>query len=199
MDVLVLNRNFFAIQITNWQRALRLVYAERANIVDEEYRTYSFTDWCELSKMIKDNPNGFIHTPTLKIAIPEIIALKYYDKIPSNRITFTRKNIYKHYGYRCCYCGKKFQPNELNLDHIIPKSRGGKTDWLNVVTSCIKCNLKKANKLPQEVGMKLVIKPSRPVFNSGLSIILSSPVKIKSSWQKFIDNIYWNIELDHDE
>ncbi|MFN3966146.1 MAG: HNH endonuclease [Endomicrobiia bacterium] len=198
MDVLVLNRNFFAIQITSWQRALLLVYLDRASIVDEEYRTYSFSDWCELSQIIKENPAGFVHTPKFKIAIPEVIALKFYDKIPLRDVKFTRRNIYEHYGHRCCYCGKKFPINELNLDHVVPRSRGGKTEWTNVVTSCIKCNLKKGNSLPEEVGMSLVIKPSKPTNNPCLGLILRSPIKVKSSWQKFIDNVYWNIELDEE-
>jgi len=195
-QVLVLNRNFFAIQVTNWQRALKLVCTERATIVDEEYKTYSFPDWCELSRIMKNSPGGFVHTPTIKIAIPEVISLTFYDKIPFNDVKFTRKNIYEHYGYKCCYCGKKFSTKELNLDHVIPRSRGGKTDWLNVVTSCINCNLKKSNKLPKEAGMELIIKPSKPPYTSGLSFFLRSPVNIRSSWQKFIDSVYWNIELD---
>jgi 5-methylcytosine-specific restriction endonuclease McrA len=196
MDVLVLNKNFFAIQITSWQRALRLVYTDRASVVDEEYRTYSFNDWCELSKCLKDNPSGFIYTPNFKIAIPDVISLKYYDRIPFKEMKFTRKNIYELYGYRCCYCGKKFSSKELNLDHIIPRSRGGKSDWKNVVTSCINCNLKKGNSLPEEKGMKLVIKPTKPTYSSNLTIVMKNIFKVKTSWQKFIDNIYWNIELD---
>jgi 5-methylcytosine-specific restriction endonuclease McrA len=149
--------------------------------------------------MIKEHQSGFIKTTSLKIAIPEVIALKFYDRIPFNEVKFTRKNIYEHYGYKCCYCGKKFNSKELNLDHITPKSRGGKTDWLNVVTSCIACNLAKGNKLPSEAGMELIIKPSKPAYSSGLSLILHSPVKLKTSWQKFVDNVYWNIELDQSE
>ncbi|MDI6642105.1 MAG: HNH endonuclease, partial [Elusimicrobiota bacterium] len=184
--------------IISWQRALRLVYTDRANVVDEEYRTYSFTDWCELSKLIKEHPAGFIHTPKLKIAIPEVIALRFYDKVPFREVKFTRRNIYEHYGYRCCYCGKKFPSEKLNLDHVVPRARGGKTNWENMVTSCIDCNLKKGDRLIEEVNMKLKIKPTRPQTSPGLSVILKSPIKVKSSWQKFIDNVYWNIELDKD-
>jgi len=198
MDVLVLNKNFFAIQITSWQRALKLVYLDRAHVVDEDYKTYSFTDWCEISQFIKENPSGFVKTPKMKIAIPEVIALKFYDRIPFKETKFTRRNIYEHYGYRCCYCGKKFPTSELNLDHVVPRSMYGKTSWSNVVTSCIKCNLKKSNKLPEQAGMKLVIKPSKPSFSPTLNLILRSPVKTKLSWQKFVDNVYWNVELEED-
>lgn len=198
MDVLVLNRNFFAIQVVTWRRALRLVYLDHAEVVDEDYRTYNFANWCQLSNIMHSHSAGFVHTPRIRIAIPEVIALKFYDRIPFKEIKFTRKNIYEHYNYRCCYCGKKYRSTELNLDHVIPRSRGGKTDWNNVVTSCISCNLKKGGSLPEEKNMKLVIKPTKPDIKTSLSIIFRPPVKIKSSWQKFIDNVYWNIELEQE-
>jgi len=194
-DVLVLNRNFHAIQVTDWKRAITLVYLDRAHVVDEEYSTYNFEDWRELSQYIKDHPNGFIHTPSFRIAIPEVIALKSYDHSPNNEVKFTRRNIYEHYGYHCCYCGKRFSSNELNLDHIVPRSRGGKTDWTNVVTACMSCNLKKGDQLPEEAGMKLLIKPSKPKWWGGCSLVVRLAIKTKTSWQKFIDHTYWNIEL----
>ena len=195
-DVLVLNRSFFAIQVTSWQRALSLLYIGHASVVDQEYRTYSFEDWQELSQMITEHPAGFVRTPNFKIAVPEIIALKLYDKLPAVEAKFTRRNLYEHYKYRCCYCGKKFSSQELNLEHVVPRSKGGKTSWENVVTSCMPCNTRKGDKLPHEAGMNLLAVPSRPKWKRSLSVMLSSPVKIKTSWQRFIDNVYWNSELE---
>ncbi len=194
-QVLVLNKHFVAISITSWKRAIKLVYLEHADVVDEEYRTYSFEDWFELSQAMKEHSAGFLYTPRFKIAIPEIIALKRYDKVQFEEPRLTRKNIYEHYGYRCCYCGKKFTSDKLNIDHILPRSRGGKTEWGNVVTSCISCNLKKGNKIPQEAGMKFAIPPSKPNRMTKLALVLNSNIKIPTSWQRFIDNVYWNIEL----
>jgi len=195
-DVLVLNRSFYAIHITNWRRALSLLYLDHARVVDDEYRTYNFTDWREMSKLISENPSGFIHTPRFKIAIPEVISLKLYDRLPASEIKFTRRNIYEHYGYQCCYCGGKFRTNDLNLEHILPKSRGGQSTWNNIVTSCIPCNLKKGDQLPKEAGMKLIIEPSKPRWKGARSLVLHSSFKVKASWQRFIDNIYWNSELE---
>lgn len=195
-DVLVLNRNFYAIQVINWRRAITLLYIDHAQVVDEEYRTYNFTDWQELSKVIKEHPSGFIHTANFKIAIPEVIALKFYDRLPYREVKFTRRNIYEHYGYKCCYCGKKIPTSELNLEHVIPSSRGGKTIWENIVTACINCNLKKANRLPQEAGMQLLIKPSKPKWRGRYSLVVPSLLKVKTSWQRFIDNIYWDSEIE---
>lgn len=195
-DVLVLNRNFYAIQIANWQRALSLVYLDHARVVDEEYRTYSFDDWRELSKMTQTHSSGFVTTPTFRIAIPDVIVLRGYDKMPVGDVKFTRRNIYEHYGYRCCYCGNKFVTQDLNLEHVLPKSRGGKTDWNNIVTSCVPCNLRKADRLPAEAGMKLLIKPTKPKWRGSASLVFRAPFKIKAAWQRFIDNVYWNTEIE---
>jgi 5-methylcytosine-specific restriction endonuclease McrA len=195
-DVLVLNRSYFAIQIIDWRRALSLVYLDHARVVDEEYKTYSFDDWRELSAILDTNPSGFVHTPAFKIAIPEVITLRSFDGLPKSEVKFTRRNIYEHYGYRCCYCGIKFTTHELNLEHVIPRSRGGKTDWTNVVTSCIPCNLRKGNRLPLEANMALLVKPSKPKWSGTAAICFRPGFRIKASWQRFIDNVYWNSELD---
>jgi 5-methylcytosine-specific restriction endonuclease McrA len=113
-------------------------------------------------------------------------------------VKFTRRNIYEHYEYRCCYCGKKFTSSNLNLEHVIPRSRGGKTSWANIVTACIPCNLKKGDKLPSEAGMKLLLRPSKPRWRGIISLALSPSVKIRSSWQRFIDNVYWDGELERE-
>jgi 5-methylcytosine-specific restriction endonuclease McrA len=195
-DVLVLNRHFYAIHVTDWKRALSLLYLDHARVVDDEYRTYNFSDWQELSQLLHHPPSGFVTTPKFKIAIPDVICLRDYDKLPEGDVKFTRRNIYEHYGYRCCYCGKKLPSFELNLEHVLPKSRGGKTNWDNIVTSCIPCNLRKADHLPQEIGMKLLIQPSKPKWKGSQTLVFRAPFKIKASWQRFIDTVYWNAELE---
>jgi 5-methylcytosine-specific restriction endonuclease McrA len=194
-DVLVLNKQFYAIHITSWQRALTLVYLDHAHVVDEEYRTYSFADWRALSSEMSKDPAGVITTPQFKMAIPEVIVLKAFDKLPECDIKFTRRNIYEHYAYRCCYCGKKFSTENLNLDHVVPKSRGGATDWSNIVTSCIPCNLRKGSRLPDEARMKLLISPNKPRWKGRQSLVLRASFKVRQSWQRFVDNVYWNSEL----
>ncbi len=197
-DVLVLNRSFYAIQVTSWQRALSLVYIDHASVVDQEYRTYSFDDWKQLSDIIKEHPAGFIHTPEFRIAVPEVIALKRYDRLPTTEVKFTRRNIYEYYDYKCGYCGRKFPTTDLNLDHVIPKSRGGKTSWANIVTACIPCNLKKSNKTPEEAGMRLLVTPAKPKWHGNLPLFFRTPLKVRASWQRFIDTLYWNGELEQE-
>ncbi len=194
--VLMLNRSFYAIQVTTWERALSLLYLDRASVVDDDYGVHDFKDWLELSKRIKESPAGFIHTPSLRLAIPEVIALKFFDKVPRQGVPFTRRNIYEHYGRRCCYCGKAFSSSDLNLDHVVPVSRGGTTDWGNIVTACLPCNLRKGSRTPQESGMRLLIPVSRPRFRRGLTLLLRSPVGLRRSWQRFIDRAYWDSRIE---
>ena len=91
-------------------------------------------------------------------------------------------------------CIKKLKRNELNIDHVLPKSRGGGTSWENLVISCIPCNAKKDNKTPKEAGMHLLRKPYRPHWSE---IIVQSygEVKPPDSWKTFISEVYWNIGL----
>lgn len=198
-DTLVLNRNFCAVHITDWKKAVSLLYQGSAQAVDLNLQTYDFTDWAELSKLMADNPKGFVHSPTMRIAVPEVIRLTRYDKLPKQEVKFSRKNIYEHYGNTCCYCGKTFKTNELNLDHVIPRARGGQTNWTNIVLSCISCNSKKACCTPEEAGMKLLVRPKRPRWKgNNNSIAIAAPLPIPVSWQRLIDAKYWTVELDND-
>lgn len=195
-NVLVLNRNYYAIQIVDWKKAVSLMYQGLADAVDDQFANYCFEDWAQLSSAMKDHPNGFVHSPRFKIAIPDIIRLNKFDRLPKREVKFSRRNIYQHYNYKCCYCGHKFHSSELNLDHVLPKSRGGETTWKNIVTACIPCNSKKMNRTPEEAGMKLLVKPSRPMWKGAISFIEFPPsLPIKASWQKIIDACYWDSEL----
>jgi 5-methylcytosine-specific restriction endonuclease McrA len=197
-DVLVLNRSYVAVHVVDWMKAITLLVSDKADVIDEEYRKYSFLDWKELSSMMKDNPSGFVRSPSCRIAIPDVIILKIFDRLPSGDVKFTRRNIYKHYSNVCCYCGKKFDTKELNLDHVMPKSRGGKTSWENIVLSCIPCNTNKANKTPHEAKLKMHYDPSKPTWHHSLSGRISSLAHNRLTWQRFIDAIYWNAEIDRD-
>lgn len=183
-DVLILNRNFLALEVTTWRKAIALLFRGRASVVDLDSRTYDFSDWIVASESIGEGSAGFVRTPSLRIAIPEVMALKVYGGAPRKGIPFTRKNILHHYGYCCCYCGKHLPTHMLNLDHILPRSRGGATDWANTVPACIPCNSKKGNRLPSEAGMRLMVKPSRPNGNNRAAFSVRGA--LRDSWHRFI-------------
>lgn len=193
---LVLNRSFYAVHIADWRRAMTLVYQGHAEVVDEDLATYDFESWSELSKLMREHPAGFVHTPSLRIAVPEVVRLTRYDTLPRREAKFSRRNIYAHYGHKCCYCGRKFRTPELNLDHVVPRTQGGRTSWGNIVTACLPCNTKKGGRRPEQAGMRLLVRPSKPKWGGLKGLLLERPVPIRLSWQKLIDRVYWDSELE---
>lgn len=198
-DVLTLNRNYMAIHVMDSHKALSLVYQDAAEAVDDTGRGYKFDDWVELSKIMADHPGGFINTVSLRIAIPEVIRLTKYDRLPKAEIKFTRQNIFEHYKWICSYCGKRFPSKQLNLDHVIPRSKGGKTNWNNIVLSCVPCNSRKDDKTPEEAAMRLLVAPSQPKWKGHKTLLsINLPMTVRKSWQAWLDKAYWNTELEHD-
>ncbi|GAF81485.1 unnamed protein product, partial [marine sediment metagenome] len=158
--------------------------------------TFGFEDWKDFSQDYSSD-SQIIRTITYKLRIPRIILLFIYDKIPPRKVRFTRRNVYKRDGSRCQYCGKKFKSEDLNLDHVIPVSRGGKDSWYNVVCSCVPCNLRKGDKSLVEVGMSLVRKPIRPNWRSFVKCNFAEINE--ENWKDFLDLAYWNVELEEDK
>ncbi|OGR97323.1 MAG: hypothetical protein A2V88_01300 [Elusimicrobia bacterium RBG_16_66_12] len=183
---LVLNKSFRAVAVADWQRALTLVYMGLAEALDEELTPYDFPAWVEISSNWVEAPGGFVSSTRLRFAVPEVIRLVRYDRIPLREVAFTRHNIFARDKHRCSYCGKKKSTDELDLDHVLPRSRGGPHEWDNVVTSCRPCNLKKADKLPDEAGMPLKVTPAKPRWTL-LGCLVPHPRKdIPTSWKKLL-------------
>lgn len=188
--VLVLNSLYQAVQVTGVRRAFRLFYAGRARAVGPDFVSYDFENWCDLPPRAGE---ALIRTPTRSIRIPKVIQLVRYDRLPNREVRFTRRNIF-HRDRNCCqYCGKVFSQRELNLDHVIPLSRGGSSCWENVVCACIGCNTKKGARLPGDAGMRLFRKPKKPAGHPMLRANWLGPCPVE--WRTFLDQAYWNVEL----
>ena len=195
-NVLVLNRSFFPVHITTVKRAFCLLVAGVAKAVDEEYRTYDFKSWAELAPYKEDR--DVIGLVGRKILVPRVIQLLNYDKIPPRKVKFNRYNIFLRDNNTCQYCGKKLPKSELNIDHVIPRSRGGKTTWDNVVCCCISCNRKKGGRLPEEAGMKLIKKPTEPKWSFSLFVPRSKMYREWVPFLRVVDSSYWSVELEQD-
>jgi 5-methylcytosine-specific restriction endonuclease McrA len=175
---LVLNADFrplsyFPLSLWSWQDAIKAVFLNRVNIVSEYDRT--------------------VRSPTREMRLPSVIALKEY--IPaSRRPAFTRFNVFLRDRFTCQYCGGAFPTHYLTFDHIVPRSRGGRTVWHNVVTACSICNLLKGNRLPREAGMYPRHAPKQPstreLQENGRAF---PPNFLHESWRDFL---YWDTELD---
>jgi 5-methylcytosine-specific restriction endonuclease McrA len=194
-QVLVLNRLWQAVNICSARRALTLLFQGQAEVVfgspDGTFQTFDFPDWHHFSQR-EPHPES-IRTISFKIRVPKVIMLLIFDRLPKKEVKFTRLNIFERDKNTCQYCGRVFERRDLNLDHVVPRDRGGPTTWENIVCSCIRCNTRKANRNPQEAGMHLVRKPRRPKWRPFVQVTLG--LQYHESWKHFLDLAYWNVEL----
>ncbi|MBI5510754.1 MAG: HNH endonuclease [Deltaproteobacteria bacterium] len=195
--VLVLNRNFQPVSVIGVRRALCMLYVGVARALDGQFRQFDYQSWRAISAELHDDTVGTLNR---RIKIPRVVVLQVYDRVPMGRIRFSRHNIFVRDDHTCQYCGRRLARKELNLDHVVPRSRGGKTAWENVVASCIDCNFRKGGRTPAEAAMKLVRAPRRPRWSE-----LIHPPRLRAQyreWIPFLDPVdasYWNTELDSDE
>jgi 5-methylcytosine-specific restriction endonuclease McrA len=189
-NVLVLNRLYQAIQITSAKKAFCLLYKGHVRAVTADFATYDWEEWVDVPPQPHEES---IVTPTFRIRIPRVIILLEFDRLPRHEVRFTRKNIFYRDRNRCQYCGSKFQTRDLNLDHVVPLSRGGKSTWENVVCCCVTCNSKKGGHLPAEARMRLIRMPVKPRWHPLVKISFTSGHY--EVWKNFLDIAYWNAEL----
>jgi 5-methylcytosine-specific restriction endonuclease McrA len=198
-SVLVLNKCYMAVHIIPVRRAFCLLFKELAEVVtldDGRYLSHDFQSWREVSEArarFKDPDDDFIRTIHFEIQVPRVIRLLTYDRLPRTKIKFNRRNIFARDGNRCQYCGKRFPTGELSLDHVMPRSRGGGTDWENIVCACVRCNVRKGGRTPSEAGMRLTKPPVRPKTSPTLGLKLAN--RKYQSWKTFLDDAYWTVEL----
>ncbi len=139
--VLILNRSYLPIHVTSVRRAFVLLYQGIAKAVNEQYQTFDFDSWSDLSISAHDETVGLVNRV---IRVPRVVLLVSYDRVPKRQVRFSRYNIYARDKCTCQYCGRRLPRHELNLDHVIPRSQGGTSIWENVVCSCHECNGGKA-------------------------------------------------------
>ena len=198
-SVLVLNKHYMAIRVIEAKRAFSLLFRELAEVIaceDGTYYNYNFENWCEVSQLkrsFEPQLHDWVSTVNFYIAVPKIIRLLFYDRLPRNEVKFNRRNLFARDRNSCQYCGKKFPTSELSLDHIIPRSIGGKSTWENVVCSCTDCNVRKGGRTPKGAGMTLIKLPVKPKRNPLIHVHLGS--QRYQSWKQFLDNAYWSVEL----
>lgn len=183
--VLVLNKNWQAINVNTPADALASMYTGSAIGLDvkgvDNMIPLKWNEWINLP--VNDN-DLFVKTINGKIKIPKIIILCNYNKVPKKRPKFTMNGVWSRDNGICQYTGKKLKPNEGNIDHIIPKSRGGKSDWNNCVLSHREVNAFKADKTPEEIGLKLIKTPKNPV-SMPISYYIKNTHQIKE-WDIFL-------------
>jgi len=186
--VLVLNTGWIPVNVRNVVKSLTMVCKGAAKIVEPvTYRLYDWEDWL-LNEPDEDEQK--IRCIDFAIKIPEIIVLTKYSRVPRVGLVFNRRNIYTRDNNTCQYCGKQSATTELSIDHVTPRSKGGKSTFENCVVACLACNRKKADKTLEQAKMRLLSKPIKPrwvpSFHNGPML---------SSWEKFLSEVYWNSSL----
>ena len=159
----MLNASYEPLRIVSGKRALTLVCKGKAVV--------------ELATKIQVYPG---------IYLPSVIKLRTYKHIPIRLQVVTRKNIYMRDNHTCQYCGEKLKAIDLTLDHILPKSRGGRSDWQNMVTCCRRCNFQKDDRTPEEWGVKLIHRPLPASVHTGRSLLRMMALESDSAWSKYL-------------
>jgi 5-methylcytosine-specific restriction endonuclease McrA len=203
-NVLVLNKFYQAIRVVNVRRAFSMLCREMAEVIHIEadrdgqtkWQNFDFEGWRDMSALkaeFEPQDYDWIHTVRWQIAVPRIIRLLGYDKLPRQDVKFNRRNIYARDGNRCQYCGKKMSTTELSLDHVVPKSQSGRSTWENIVCCCVRCNVKKGGRTPEQAHMHLITRPIKPKRSPVINVRLADTRY--SSWRQFLDMAYWTVEL----
>jgi 5-methylcytosine-specific restriction endonuclease McrA len=197
--VLVLNKMWMAIRVVDARRAFALLLRDMAEVIrvdDGSFAGYDFESWADLSMVKQDfqvQNYEWVRTVRLHLAVPKIIRLLGYDRLPRQDVKLNRRNIFARDGNTCQYCGKHHASSELSLDHIIPRSQGGESGWENLVCCCVTCNARKGGRTPHQAHMQLIRKPVKPKRNPVINLRLGSDKY--ASWRSFLDNAYWSVEL----
>lgn len=165
--------SYFPLSLWSWQDSVKAVFSGRVSILAEYDRV--------------------VRSPSCRMRLPSVIALK--DYIAASRYpAFTRFNVFLRDRFSCQYCREVHTTHELTFDHVVPRSKGGRTTWDNVVTACMSCNLHKGSQLPHQCGMNPRRKPWRPTSHelqeNGRAF---PPNYLHESWRDFL---YWDTELE---
>jgi 5-methylcytosine-specific restriction endonuclease McrA len=202
--VLVLNKAYAAMRVVSARRAFCLLARSIAEIIhvdtsadgNGQYLNYDLASWIEISALQREfepDSHDWVRTVRLEIAVPRIIRLLGYDRIPEQTVKLNRRNLFARDRNKCQYCGRIYPTNDLSIDHVLPRAQGGGDTWENLVCSCIRCNARKGGRTPDQASMKLVRKPERPKRNPIIALKLGH--EKYRSWKAFLDHAYWDVEL----
>jgi 5-methylcytosine-specific restriction endonuclease McrA len=167
---LLLNATYEPLNVVSWKKAIVMLTLGKVEVVE----TY----------------DQVVHGVSLSVKLPSVIRLFKFIKRRPPSVRFSRQNIYLRDRGMCQYCGKHYQRDSVTYDHVIPRSKGGLTDWTNIVTCCRSCNRKKGGRTPREAGMKLLRRPRKPPWPSVLTVTIGIQ-ETPASWRPYL---YWSVD-----
>lgn len=182
LPVLLLNRHFSPVSVATVRRAFVLLYGGAARAVDDTGETHDFDAWLRVPVRSLDTGLPIIGS---EVRVPRVLHLQRYDRAPRVAVRLTRRNLMIRDQFQCQYCGRRPSVRELNVDHVVPRSRGGQDSWENLVVSCRTCNLRKGRRTPAEAGMALLSTPHHPRWSTATQIrlVMREPI---AEWQPFL-------------
>tara|TARA_A200000113_G_scaffold81934_1_gene72891 strand:+ start:576 stop:1145 length:570 start_codon:yes stop_codon:yes gene_type:complete len=165
--------SYFPLSVWPWQEAVKAIFRESVTVISEYDRT--------------------VRSPDFEMKLPSVLALKEYVNVTRSP-AFTRFNVFLRDRWQCQYCGDEYKTHELTFDHVVPRAKGGRTNWENIVAACRTCNTVKGSKMPQEAGMFPINEPRQPLIHELQEHGRSFPPNfLHQSWNDFL---YWDTELD---
>src|SRR4029077_537697 len=162
VDVLVLNATYEALNVTSLQRAVKLVFAGKAEVLH--------------------NHEKLLRAATSELGMPPILPMLYPTRRPRQQVALTKKNVLLRDDYRCQYCGGKGE-GQMTVDHVVPRSAGGPSTWENLVCACLICNNRKNNRTPQDANLHLLRKPRTPKYIPWIQVKRHT---VPGEWYKFL-------------
>lgn len=183
VPVLVLNRVFQPLRVTTTRRAMRMLFCGSARALDERGELYDFVRWQRLP--IRPGVDDALPVVGGSLRVPRIIHLRRFARLWRPAVRLTRRNVMLRDGHRCQYCGRTASERQLNIDHVLPRARGGQDSWDNLVTACQACNRRKGQQTPREAGMPLLRGVAAPHWSLGAQLLNGQPAAFPE-WEPFL-------------
>lgn len=183
LPVLVLNKVFQPVRITTARRALKLLYSGSARALNAAGELFDFSGWQQLPvREGLDAPVGVVNGA---LRVPRIVHLRRYARVRRAPVRLSRRNVMLRDDHRCQYCDTRAPAVRLNIDHVIPRSRGGEDSWTNLVTACEACNRRKGHRTPREAEMPLLRLPRSPRWTVAAQL-LAGVIEPCDEWEPFL-------------
>lgn len=177
---LVLNRRWSPVHVTTVERALVLLWTDAARAVDpEDFQLHGWDAW---TRLVPAEDAPCVRTARLRLRVPEVLCLARFDRMPAVGVAFSRRNVARRDHHTCQYCGSRPGGDRITVDHVIPRAQGGPSTWTNCVAACVACNALKADRTPEQAGLRLRRPPLRPDWRP----FYAARGRKLASWAKFL-------------
>lgn len=202
-NVLVLNKSWLPVHVTTLKEAIGLIFVGAAEVIVTEkelvsrsghkiafmYEKLNYQNWADISDQLDEKNISMVRSCTKRHFVPSVVCLTRWNGIPKYEVRFSRNTLYQRDKGKCQYCNKHLNKIDSTIDHVIPKSRGGKNIWENTVLSCKTCNEKKNDKTPEEAKMPLLHEPKKPAWISN-KLGKANGLYEQNAWKLFSNHVF---------